>query len=115
MFMHFSCICIIFFISLMLNVLVLFCLSISLSLFLLVSCSMAPKCKSTLSRNPLHSGTSSSSSPIDSTPSHVKFHDDKARKDFLKNFSQCSIHLERQVILSDFFDIDLPTVIYKKV
>ena len=47
-------------------------LVVSLSLFLLVSCSMAPKRKSTLSRNPLRSGASTSSDP---TPSHVQFCD----------------------------------------
>ena len=64
----------------------LFCLSPSFSLSF-VSCSMAPKQKSTLARNPLRSGAASFSSPSDSTPSHVQFCDDKARKDFSKNFS----------------------------
>ena len=97
--------------------LVLFCLSLSLSLSLslflslsFVNCSMAPNRKSALSRNPLHSEAFSS----DSTPSHVKFHDDKAHKDFSENFSRRNIHSERQVILSDISDIDLPTVIYSR-
>ena len=64
--------------------------------------------------NPLHSGASSSSSPVDSTPSHVRFRNDKARKDILKNFSRQGIHLKRQVILSEFSDIDLPIVIYNR-
>ena len=85
-----------------------------LSLFLAWACSMAPKRKSTLSRNFLHSRASSSSSPPNSTPSHVQFRDDKARKDFSKNFSWRGIHSERQIILSDFFDTDLPTVIYSR-
>ena len=86
----------------------------SLSFFLLVSCSMAPKWKSTPSRNPLHSGASSSSPFADSTPSHARFRNDKAHKDFLENFSWCSIHSEHQIILLDFFDTDLPIVIYSK-
>ena len=40
---------------------------------------MAPKCKSTLSQNPLHSGALSSSDP---TPSHIRFRDEDTRKDF---------------------------------
>ena len=91
------------------------CLSLSLSLsFYLVSLRMAPKRKSTPSRNPFRSGASSFSLPVDSTPSHVWFHDEKAHMDFLENFSWCDIHLERQVVLLDFFNIDLPTVIYSR-
>ena len=86
-------------------------LRVSLSLFLALVCSMAPKRKSTLSQNALHFEASTSS---DSTPSHVQFYDDKAQKDFSENFSRRGIHLERQVILSDFFDTDLPTVIYSR-
>ena len=90
--------------------LVLFYVFLSLSLSF-ACCSMTPKQKSTPSQNPLHSGASSSTSLVDSTPSHVRFRDDKAHKDFLENFSRCGIHSERQVILSDFSDTDLPTVI----
>ena len=43
-------------------------------------------------------------------PSHVQFRDEKAKSDFLKNFSRRGIHSERQVILSDFSNTDLPTV-----
>ena len=69
MFMHSSCICTNFVsITLIFNCLVLFCVCVSLSLFLSVSCSMAPKRKSTLSRNAFHSRASFSSSPFDSTP-----------------------------------------------
>ena len=82
--------------------------SLSPFLFLSVSCFMAPIWKSTLSQNPLHYGASSS---FDTT-SHVRFRDDKARKDFSENFSWRGIHSERQVILSDFFDTDFSTVIY---
>ena len=81
----------------------------SLSLFLSV-CIMAPKHKSTPSQNPLHSRASSSNS----TSSHLWFYDEKTRKDFSENFSWRGIHAERQVILLDFFDTDLPTVIYSR-
>ena len=85
--------------------------SLSPSLFLLVSCFMPPKRKSTPSQNPLRFRPSSSSDP---TPSHVRFCDEKACKDFSENFSTPGIHSECQVILSDFFDTNLPTVIYSK-
>ena len=89
------------------------CLSLSPSLSVsYVSFIMALKRKSTPSRNLLRSGASSSSSPSDPTPFHVWFHDEKAKSDFLKNFSWCDIHSERQVILLDFSYIDLPTVIH---
>ena len=77
-FMHFSCIRTIFFILLILNVLVLFCLSLSLSYYF--------DWKSTLSRNPLRSKASSSSPLANSTPSHIRIHDDKAHKDFQRTF-----------------------------
>ena len=73
---------------------------------------MAPKRKSTSSQNLLRSGASTSS--FDPTPSHVWFRDDKARKDFSENFSQQGIHLECQVILLDFFDTNLLTVIHSQ-
>ena len=57
---------------------------------------------------------SSSSSPTNSTPSHVWFHDDKARKEFSKNFSRCGIHSEHQVIILDFSDTNLSIVIYSR-
>ena len=79
--------------------LLLFCLSSSLPFFRLV-CSMAPKHKSTPSRNPLRSRAASSSN---STPSHVQFRDEKAQMDFSENFSRRGIHSECQVILLDFF------------
>ena len=79
-------------------------LSLSLSLFLALVCFMAPKSKSTSSQNLLHFGASTSS--FDPTPSHVWFRDNKARKDFSENFSQQGIHLEHQVILSDFSNIE---------
>ena len=79
-----------------------------------VSCVMAPKRKFIPSRNPLHSGASSSSSPSNSTPSHVRFRDEKAKSDFLENFSRCNIHSERQIILSDFSDTNLPSVTHSR-
>ena len=85
-------------------------LSPSLSL-VYISCIMAPKCKSIPSRNPLPSRASTSSDP---TPSHVRFCDYKVGHDFSENFSRWGIHSERQVILSDFSDTDLPTVIHSK-
>ena len=95
----------------MFGTLLLVSLSLSLSLSL-VSLLMAPKkSKSTLSWNPLCSWASSSSC-VDPTSSYVRFHDDKARKDFTENFSRHGIHSERQVILSDFSNTNLPTVIY---
>ena len=86
-------------------------LSPSLSLSLLVSCFLAPKQISTPSQNPLCSGASSSSDP---TPSFVRFHEEKAYKDFSENFSRRGIHLKCQVILLDFSDTELPTVIYSR-
>ena len=73
--------------------------------------SMAPKRKFTPARNPLCSDASSS---FDPSPSTVWFRDDDAFKAFSKNFSRRGIHLERQVILSDFANTDLPSVIHSK-
>ena len=88
--------------------LVLFCVSLSLSL-VYVSCVMAPKHKSTPSRNPLCFKASTSSDP---TPSHVRFRDDKADRTFRS--SRRAVHSKRQVILSDFSDTDLSTVIHNR-
>ena len=87
-------------------------LSFPLFFFFALVYSMAPKCKSILSQNPLRFGASTSFS--NPTPSHVWFRDDKARNDFSENFSRRGIHLECQVILSNFSNIDLPTVIYSQ-
>ena len=46
--------------------------------------------------------------------SHIRFHDDDAFKAFSENISRPGIHSECQVILSDFADTDLPTVIHSK-
>ena len=86
-------------------------LSPSLSLLFALVCFYGTKRKSIPSRNPLCFGASTS---FDSTPFSVRFHDEKAKLDFLKNFSQRGIHSECQVILSDFSDTDLPTVIHSK-
>ena len=72
---------------------------------------MAPKRKSTPARNPLRSGASSS---FDPSPSNFQFHDDDAFKAFSENFSRRGIHSEHQVILSDFADTDLPSVIHSR-
>ena len=85
-------------------------LSLPFFLFMLVV-SMAPKRKSTPARNPLHSRASSSSDP---TLSHIRFCDDDAFKAFSENFSRWGILSERQVILSDFTDTDLPSVIHSR-
>ena len=85
-------------------------ISLPLFLFTLVM-SMAPKRKSTPARNPLCSGSSSSS---DSTPFSLRFHDDDAHKAFSENFSRLGVHSERQVILADFADTNLPTVSHSR-
>ena len=85
-------------------------LSLPLFLFTLVV-SMAPKCKSTLARNPLHSGASS---PSDPSPSNVRFRDDDAFKAFSENFFRRGIQSECQVVLSDFADTNLPFVIHSR-
>ena len=85
-------------------------LSLPLLLFTLVV-SMAFKRKSTPSYNPLRSRASSFSDP---TPLHLRFRDENARKDFSKNFSRWGVHLECRVILVDFADTDLPTIIHSR-
>ena len=73
--------------------------------------SMAPKCKSILARNPLHSDASSSS---DHAPLSLWFHNDDAHKAFSENFSWRGIHSKRRLILGHFVDIDLPIVIHSQ-
>ena len=88
------------------------CSSLFLHLFLFtLVMSMAPKCKSTPTQNPLHSGASSSPDP---SPSNVRFHDDDAFKAFSENFSRQGIHSELQIVLSDFTDTDLPSIIHSR-
>ena len=108
MFTHFLCIRTILLSFWYWSMLVLFCLSLSFYLHLV--CSVAPKSKFTPSRNPFRFGASSSNS----TPSHVRFHDYKACKEFLENFLWHDIHSKHQVVLSNFFGTDLPTVIYSR-
>ena len=87
MFMHSPCICTSFHIFLLVwTVLELFWLSLSFSSLFLVTLvvSMAPKRKSTLAWNPLHSGASTSS---DHAPLSLRFRNDDAHKAFTKNFS----------------------------
>ena len=109
MFMHFPCIRTFFSIYLILLMLLrtflIVFLSLPLSMFTLVV-SMAPERKSTPARNPLRSGASSSSDPW--------FRDDDAFKAFSENFSRRDIHSVRQVILLDFVDTDLPSVIHSR-
>ena len=72
---------------------------------------MAPKRKSTPVRNLLRSGASSS---FDPSLSIVQFRDNDAFKAFSENFSRRGIHLECQVILLDFANTDLPSVIHNR-
>ena len=88
------------------------CLFLSLPLFLfMLVMSMAPKRKSTPARNPLRSGASSS---FDPSPFNVQLRDDDAFKTFSENFSRQGIHSEHQVVLSDFADTNLPSVIHNR-
>ena len=73
--------------------------------------SMAPKRKSTPAWNHVHFGASSSTDPSLST---IRFRDDDAFKAFSENFSRRGIHLECQVVLSDFADTGLPSVIHSR-
>ena len=84
--------------------------SLPLFLFTLVV-SMALKRKSTLARNPLHSGASSFSN---FAPLSLRFCDDDAYKAFSKNFSRRGVHSERRVILVNFAGTDLPTIIHSR-
>ena len=72
---------------------------------------MTPKRKSTPAWNPFRFDASSS---FDPSPSNIRFHDDDAFKAFSENFSRRGIHSERQVVLSDFADTDLPSVIHNR-
>ena len=88
------------------------CSSLFLPLFLFtLVVSVAPKYKSTPTRNPFRFDASSSSNP---SPSNVRFYDDDAFKAFSENFSRRGIHSECQVVLLDFAGIDLPSVIHSR-
>ena len=112
--MHFLCIHTLFSIYLLylncFGTFLIVSLFLPLFLFTLVV-SMIPKRKSAPSQNPLRSGASSS---FDPTPSHIRFSDEDAQKDFLENFSRRGVHSEHRVILVDFTDTDLPTVIHSQ-
>ena len=114
MFMHSSCIRTIFSIYLLyfncFGTFLIVSLSLPLFLFMLVM-SMAPKHKLAPSQNLSCSRASPSSNP---TLSHIWFRDENAWKDFLENFSWRRVHSERQVILADFTDTDLPTIIHSQ-
>ena len=114
MFMHFSCIRTLFsyiwYIWIAWDFYDCSSLLLPLNLFTLVV-SMAPKHKSTPVQNPLHSGASSSTDP---SPSTARFCDDDSFKAFSENFSRQGIHSERQVLMSDFADTDLPSVIHSR-
>ena len=115
--LHVTCSCISHAYVLLFNIFVIFefvwdfsdCHSFSPSLLFMLVVSMTPKRKSTPARNPLRSRASSSS---DSAPLFLWFCDDDAHKAFSKNFSRRGVHLEHQVILADFANIDLLTVIH---
>ena len=87
------------------------CLSFSPSLLFTLVVSMAPKRKSTPARNPLRFDASSSS---DFAPLSLRFRDDNAHKAFSENFSRRGVHSEHQVILIDFADTDLPSIIHSR-
>ena len=89
--------------------LIVFSFSPSLSVYVVMS--MASKRKSTPTQNHLHFDASSSS---DSAPLPLWFRGDDAHKAFSENFSRRGVHSERQVILADFADTDLPTVIHSR-
>ena len=80
------------------------------SLSLSNSLCMAPKRKSAPSQNLLHFGASSS----DPTPLHVRFLNKKTQKGLSENFSIRDVHLEGRMILLDFFDTTLPTIIHSR-
>ena len=106
--MHFSCICTLSFLSICSGLWLCF---LSLSLSLSDRLRMAPKLKSTPTRNPFRSGSSSSSDPPIPLL-HVQFRDEKPHQDFSENFSKRGIHLKCHVILSDFSNTSLLDVIH---
>ena len=55
--------------------------------------------------------SSSSNPPV---PFHIRFHDEKAKTDLFENFQNRGVHLECQVILSDFSDTAVPEVIWTR-
>ena len=85
MFMQFPCISTFIYLYFDIDLCWYYSACLFLSPFLSVSCSMAPKRKSTPSQNPLRF-RASSSSLSDSTPSHVWFRDDKFVRTFWRTF-----------------------------
>ena len=83
-------------------------LSLSLSLSRFSFLIRAPK-NSIPSKNPIRRHGSSSSSFALSLLDSVRFHDEKARDDFFENFFDWVIHLEHQVIFSNFPYTFLPS------
>ena len=69
-----------------------------------------------LSVNPLRPGTLFIPVPFRLLipPLSLRFCDDDAHKAFLENFSRRGVHSERQVILANFADTNLPTVIHSR-
>ena len=86
-------------------------LSLPLSSFALISLCLWHLNASLFRPRTLFVGASTSSNP---TPSSIRFRDEKAKIDFFENFYRWGIHLKCQVILSNFSDTDLPTVIHSK-
>ena len=119
MFLHVTCSCISHAYVLLFNIFDIFenvwdfsdCLSFSPSLLFTLVVSMAPKRKSTPAQNPFHSDASSS---FDPTLSYIRFRDDDAFKAFSENFSRRGIHSKCQVVLSDFADTSLPSIIHSR-
>ena len=94
------------------SLLVVMCFYLSLSLSFSDILRMAPKRKSTPTRNLLGSGSSSSNPSI--PPLHIRFRDGKAQQDFLENFQKHGVHPKHHVIMSDFSNTLLPTVIWTR-
>ena len=87
----FSFLCLTFYFDSTSSFSVSLCLCLSLSLSLSFSLLIITPKKFVLSKNPVHRGSSSSSSfPFDS----IQFHDEKARYDFFENFFDRTIHLK---------------------
>ena len=82
-----------------------------LSILFTLVVSVAPKRKSTPAQYPFHSGAFLS---FDSAPLSLRFRDDDAHKAFSENFSRRDIHSEHQVILADFANTELSTIIHNR-
>ena len=101
------------------NILVIFellwdfsdCLFLSLSFLFTLVVSMAPKRKSTLFRNPLRSGASSSSNP---TPSHFGSVMRMPEMTSWRTFLDEVFIRNAESFLADFADTDLPNVIHSR-